>query len=389
MEIFVSSVIGGMENFRDAVARAIRTLKHNVVRAEDFPASPESPRAECLRAARESDAMVLIIGERYGDKQESGLSATHEEYRAARNAYVPVLVMVQKDVEREDSQNKLLQEARDWEDGLYTGSFDSPDELYENTIWSLHELIKQQERGPTDSDEILERALAVLSEEEQLRLYHKLPSRPWIQGQEHYFQRISPQSPQLALSLSCGPSSVVLRPASIESSDFRSSVRAITLRGNEPLFTMDDGAQTTVDGGDLIVLQENRFVRINEHGTITYVTTVMRPNSLLVIIEDDVKEEIGRFIEFAKCTLDQIDDSSRLSHCGIAALLLNATYCDWKSRAQHQQNPNMSSVPLAFSSQPMQPVNLSSPIFPRRGLMPHKSELAEELTIKLGRKFYP
>ena len=40
VKIFVSSVIGGMETFRNAVAEAIETLGHDTIRAEDFDASP-------------------------------------------------------------------------------------------------------------------------------------------------------------------------------------------------------------------------------------------------------------------------------------------------------------------------------------------------------------
>ena len=389
MKIFISSVIGGMESFRDAAAKAIQTLDNDIVRAEYFDASPQSPRLACLQAVQDSDAMILIIGERYGDKQGSDLSATHEEYREAGRMHLPVIVMVQEKVDRETSQNDFLREVREWEDGHYTGSFSSPEELYTNTIKSLHKLDMQQARGPVDENEILKRALVELSQEEQLRLYQKVQNRPWLKKQEPYFQRISPQSPQISLSLSCGPLTNILRPAEIESSKLRNNIREIALRGTEPLFTIDDGAQTNIDEGKLIIAQENRFARLDEYGTLTYVTTYQRPGSLLVIIEEDVEEEINRFIEFANNTLDHIDDSNRLSHCGIAALLLNATYSDWKSRSQYQQNPNMSSVPLAMSSQRMKPVTLSPPTLRRTELTSRKSELVEDLTIKLRRIFYP
>ena len=389
MKIFVSSVIGGMEMFRNAVAEAIETLGHDTIRAEDFDASPDPPRLSCLQAVRNSDVVILIIGERYGDKQRSGLSATHEEYREACKTHRPVIVMVQENVSRDLSQDNFLQEVRGWEDGRYTGSFDSPDGLFKNTIRALHKLSVQQAQGPVDADEISNRALNELSREEHLRLYRKIQPRPWLQDQEHYFQRTSPQSPALALSLSCGPRTNILRPAQIESSDLKNHLRGIALRGTDPFFSIDDGAQTHVDEGKLVIVQENRFVRLDEYGTLTYVTVVQRPSPLLIIVEEDVKDEITRFVEFSKNALDHIDDSNRLSHCGIAAILLNATYSDWKTRSQYRQDPNSSSVPLIMSQNRMQPVALSPPTFRRTELASQKTELVEDLIIKLRRVFYP
>lgn len=104
MRVFVSSVIGGMEPYREAAVQAIRTLGHEPRMAEDYGASPNPPQQTCLRGVRDADAMVLLLGARYGARQESGLSATHEEYREARER-CPVLPFLQEGVEREAAQN--------------------------------------------------------------------------------------------------------------------------------------------------------------------------------------------------------------------------------------------------------------------------------------------
>ena len=46
--------------------------------AEDFGARPDSPQVACLTGLRQSDIVVLIVGEHYGAVQPSGQSATHE-----------------------------------------------------------------------------------------------------------------------------------------------------------------------------------------------------------------------------------------------------------------------------------------------------------------------
>ena len=84
MKIFVSSLISGNESFRAAVAEAAQTLGYELIKAEDFSATTASPQQACLAAVRACDVVVLLLGERYGYTQPSGLSATHEEYREAR-----------------------------------------------------------------------------------------------------------------------------------------------------------------------------------------------------------------------------------------------------------------------------------------------------------------
>ncbi len=72
VKVFISSLISGYEPYRAAVAEAVETLGYQVVRAEDFPASPGTPQQACLAAVRDSDLVVLLIGERYGYPQPSG-----------------------------------------------------------------------------------------------------------------------------------------------------------------------------------------------------------------------------------------------------------------------------------------------------------------------------
>ena len=56
-------------------------LGHTVIAAEDFGASQSSPQQVCLAAVREADIVGLLLGERHGIPQTSGLSPAHEEYR--------------------------------------------------------------------------------------------------------------------------------------------------------------------------------------------------------------------------------------------------------------------------------------------------------------------
>lgn len=73
-----------MEPIRGAVREAIEQLGHEPVMADQFVASPNSPQVACLQGLRQSGLVILILGANYGAKQPSGISATHEEYRAAK-----------------------------------------------------------------------------------------------------------------------------------------------------------------------------------------------------------------------------------------------------------------------------------------------------------------
>jgi hypothetical protein len=73
-----------MGPIRAAAREVVSTLRGEPIMAEDFGAQPHSPQVACLTGLRQSDLVVLILGEQYGAIQPSGFSATHEEYREAR-----------------------------------------------------------------------------------------------------------------------------------------------------------------------------------------------------------------------------------------------------------------------------------------------------------------
>ena len=101
MKAFISSVISGFGDLRDAAAEAVKALRHEAIRAEDFGASTATPQQVCLEGVRRADFMVLLLGGRYGDLQPSGMSATQEEFREARDR-MEVMAFVQDGVSAEE-----------------------------------------------------------------------------------------------------------------------------------------------------------------------------------------------------------------------------------------------------------------------------------------------
>ncbi len=147
MEFFISSVVTGYEDHRDAAKRAVEYLGHQATRIEDETslASPPGPQQSCLDAVRACDAVVLLLGERYGDILEgSDKSATHEEWAEARRIGKPVLAFVEEvspPAEREEAQDRFVAEVSDWEDGCKWASYGSPDDVFNEVFRALGKYI--------------------------------------------------------------------------------------------------------------------------------------------------------------------------------------------------------------------------------------------------------
>jgi hypothetical protein len=148
-----------MEAIRASARAAATTLGHEPVMAEDFGALPHSPQIACLDGVRQSAAVILILGARYGAKQRSGLSATHEEYREARER-CPVLTFVQENITPEPEQAALIQEVQAWTGGLIREGFSDHTDLQSKVTRALHRMEVATATAPFDAAEVLSRALA-------------------------------------------------------------------------------------------------------------------------------------------------------------------------------------------------------------------------------------
>ena len=127
--VFVSSVMENYAAFRDTATKSIRRAGCDPVRAEDFPGAHTSPRTACLDGVRSADALVLLLGERYGFVGPSGLSATEEEYEEARSAHKRVLVFLEDVDVRESRQEVFVSKVQDYVTGHWRKTFREADEL--------------------------------------------------------------------------------------------------------------------------------------------------------------------------------------------------------------------------------------------------------------------
>ena len=109
--VFISSTADLTEH-RDAVDSVLRTLNIDGSRFESWPTvpKPKGGMAECFRRVEESDAVVLLLGEKYGTVVENGLSATHSEYRHARQHRKPIFAFILDAPTREEQQTSFVKE---------------------------------------------------------------------------------------------------------------------------------------------------------------------------------------------------------------------------------------------------------------------------------------
>jgi len=363
VKVFISSLITGYEHFRAAALDAATTLGHTVLRAEDFPASPGTAQQACLAAVRESDVVVLLLGERYGAPQVSGLSATHEEYREARDRK-PVLVFVEGAVSPEPTQQAFLDEVQAWTTGHVRSSFSTPEELGQGVVRALHDHELATSIGVVDESEMLDRARALLPE-------------------RHGFVT----SAVLVLAIAGGPHQQVLRPTQLEQPDLARDFQREALFGDQSVLDPSEGTNVAIVGNTLVLRQREGFATVDQAGSIcigqpAQRATGRRGTELPALIEEDVAEALARAVRFGGWLLDLIDPVHRLSDVAILGHLKGAGYMPWRTRAEHATNPNSGQMGLSADDIT---VGLTPARRHRQALTHDVDRIAEDLVVLLRR----
>lgn len=358
MRVFISSVVTGMEPFRDAAAAAARVLGHDVIRSEALPASPDTPQRVCLAEVRQADVVVVLVGGRYGAVLPSGRSATEEEYREARDR-CGVIVMVQDGVAREPREEQFLRELQDWAGGRYTAAFADTDGLRDALTRALHEFELSRAMGPADPEEMVARALSLLPRERG--------------GGEA----------QVAIAVAGGPSQAVLRPSQLESESLAEELKREALFGPHRVLDSRQGTEHRIEGHRLVLEQRNSLVVLDEQGSVLVVRPLERGGEMmLAIVEEDLRQQIVDSLGFVNWTLERIDPMRRLSQVAPVAALLGGSYLGWQTRAEHAASPNR--VTMGLGSEEGF-VCLSPPHRARAALDLNRDEIAEDLVVLLRR----
>jgi len=366
VKVFISSVISGMEDHRAAARLAAESLGHTVTVAEDFRASPQSPQQVCLGAVRDADAVVLVLGSRYGAPQESGISPTHEEYREARGTK-PVLVFVQTGVTREPQQERFVEEVSGWEGGGYRESFDTPESLRTSVTRALHDWELSQQAGPVDEDELMARTAALL------------PTR------SAHAAGIAP----LHVVVAGAPSRQLLRPSALDDASLRRDMQREAVYGDRPVFDPQQGVhEPVIQGTSLLIAQADAQITLDEQGNVR----VSRPardsgrnvraiGGLPSLIEEEVRDRVADGIRYVGWLLNRVDPTNRLRRVGLACRLAGIGYLPWRTRAEAAQSPNSASMGSGLEAADSPPVVLA-----RAALLFDTTRLADDITVRLRRQ---
>ncbi|TFL15301.1 DUF4062 domain-containing protein [Pusillimonas caeni] len=369
MKVFISSLIGGFESYREAARSAVRTLRHEPVMAEDFGALPHSPQIACLKGLRAADLVILVLGNRYGYIQgTSGVSPTHEEYLDARGKK-PILVFVQESNEREDAQTTFLTEVQAWQAGHFRASFTTEEDLREQITRALHEYELANAAGAPDVTQL------------QLTANKLIPR---ANSQHNH------GSPILNIAMVGGPLQRILRPVQLESPTLVSDLHQQALFGSSKLFNVSDSMESGIESGELVLQQPNGTrIQLNEQGSIFLRVPLASQkgsanqnlHSVFAIIEEHVQKAIESAIAYGAWVFDHIDDTHRLSHVAIAASLDASDFLGWRTQAEQDANPNSGTMRLGQSEDRL-PVQVDRP---RAALRFEAHDLAEDLLVPLRR----
>ncbi len=367
MKVFISSLISNFTAERRAARRAVETLRFEAVMAEDFGARPNSPQVACLQGLRSADLVVLILGENYGAVQPgSGLSATHEEYREARDTK-PILAFVQEDVSHGPEQAAFVAEVQGWEGGLFRGGFRDADDLQAAVTRALHDMTLANATGPVDEQEIIARAIALLPQQ----------NRNTVEG------------PFVDVAIAGGPRQQLLRPVQMEAPELADRLLQDALFGVDRFFDRAAGTDSGLEGADLILAQQRgASLRVDEQGSMVLRLPATEPRArdgfggLPAIIEETVQQRIAIALGFVAAQLEQIDRTERITHVAIAIRISGSEYIGWRTRAEHAASPN--SMTMGMGNGERGPVTA----FRRRAaLRLDRTRLVEDLVVPLRRQW--
>ena len=367
MKIFVSSVMNGFEEFREAAFAAIRSLDHEIVRAEDFPASTTSSRVACLQGVREADLVMLILGERYGwSDTHSGLSPTHEEFREAVTKG-KVIPFVQTGVTCELAQQAFIEEVENYDTGMHRGkNFVTPEDLRTEVTRALARHQLSAATAPVDVTTMVDAA------------------RRLIPDEERGFVRMT--GPIFHLAIAGGPTQTIIRPSEIEDNALVDGIIA-DLSSPAGYFSYRRRTEPRLESGALLIEQENGAIfRIDEAGAMLLSVPIEQASGhIKPLIEENISAAIEKAFSFADRMLEKFDRTQKLTRIVIAADIGTSGVFGW--RTAHEQAASPDSIQVGMNRLASGPVMLNPPDRTRMALRAEHTRLTEDLLALLRRRY--
>lgn len=300
--VFVSSVIDGFEDYREAARRGIREAgAEPVLVNEDFSASATSPRNACLDAVSSCDAFLVLVGARGGWIAPSGVTVCEEEYLWARKVKLPILAFIQGGVQRDDKAERFATLLSEYVDGHFRFVFSNVVNLQHGVQEAVHNLGTLGVRMNRDH------LSALIDDPERL---------PNVVG--------------LRVVIAPEREEEVFSPSDLESDEFLRKVYNIGHSLEVGLLDFSRGKRTHVRAGSLVILQTGerdsgkmaREARLEllENGTIIIDANVSQRRDLgdptgslesMVVAEEDIADVLEVAFHFAGALYDVVDKFKR------------------------------------------------------------------------------
>ena len=329
--VFVSSVVEGFEEHREAARRGIEAAGGEPVLVnEDFPAQPDSPRNACLDAVDSCDIYLAIIGDRGGWTAPSGRLVVEEEYDRARARNLRPLVFL-KDVDRDDDAEQLVHKMSDYITGRFRIQYDTPEDLEAEVQRALESIIDSHRLPRTD--------MAALQQESE---------EPYKFGNDA----------SLRFLLAPVREEEVLSPVDLESEELEDLVYGIAHDRDLGLFEYEKSKQRTIEENALAVYQkspgrgrggEDTRIEVRQSGFVAIdinISSRARADdttgmATMTVSIDEVRSLLEPCFLFSSGLYDEIDEYERYYESAY-----NVTLVVGHRTIEEQKDPNRSSVQM-------------------------------------------
>jgi len=157
VKVFVSSVIKGMEPFREIAQKAVESMSMATLNFEAFPASPSSPGRASLDEVRNADIFVQLIGEEIS-------AIVEEEYETALEFLPDRILVFVKDARLSASAMKHFDRLK--RSHTYK-KFKTPEDLKREIPYAINALVattlrsKVRRRGTTIEEVLVDERISM------------------------------------------------------------------------------------------------------------------------------------------------------------------------------------------------------------------------------------
>ena len=338
--VFVSSVIEGFADIREAARSAIESVgAHAVMVNEDFPSAPISPRNACLDAVDSSDVYIGVIGPRGGWTTPSGKLVVQEEYERAKARKIPILLFIQTG-HHDEQASRFIDNASDYVAGQFRKEFSDSNELRRQISASLAPIVSTLRRDVVSPNQFM----------------NWLTARVADSSGVHVRVSVAPERDD-----------ELIDPVRLGSGDFQRLVYEIAHAGVTPVLSYEQPKSASVDQDAIVVRQgasyggdrETAELRLTDRGALL-IELPVRPasrgfaaadiNAAMTVAHDEIRSALSAALQFAAAWLDRLDPFERFDRLYIDASVVNLGYRalvpERKPQASVQLHPMRDQTPI-------------------------------------------